>query len=272
VSAAATLPSAEGGAMSDPVLMLDSFGKSFAGKTVLHAASLFVHPGRITVLLGRNGSGKSTLLRLGVGLLRADHGITRWEGEVRARPSLSVLARRGLFYLPDRGLLSRRLPVGSQLGLYAERFGGSLDGVVAELRLGGLLDLNVSQLSGGEERRVELALARLARPRCLIADEPFVGQSPRDRTVVSEELLAHARRGAAVVGTGHEVEDLFAVADEVVWMVAGTTHVLGSPEAAAQHHQFRREYLGPRGVWRRGGAGGAGGASSPESLLRLRPA
>ena len=49
--------------------------------------------------------------------------------------------------------------------------------------------------------------------------------------------------------TGHEVEDLLAIGDEVIWMVAGTTHVLGTPAEAHAHHQFRNEYLGPkRGV------------------------
>ena len=51
--------------------------------------------------------------------------------------------------------------------------------------------------------------------------------------------------GAAIVLTGHEVPDLLALADDVVWLTAGTTHGLGSPAAAITHDQFRREYLGP---------------------------
>ena len=218
--------------MSGPLLAFDSFGKSFDGKAVLYSASVYAYPGRITALLGRNGSGKSTLLRVGLGLWRA------------------------LFYLPDQDLLSRRLSLGEQLELYAARFGSSLGDAVEGLRLEGLLDLHVLQLSGGEERRAELALARIATPRCLIADEPFAGQSPLDRALVARELLGHARRGAALVITGHEVDDLFGVADEVVWMYAGTTHLLGTPREAALHHQFRREYLGPRGVHPHGGGAG----------------
>jgi len=54
------------------------------------------------------------------------------------------------------------------------------------------------------------------------------------------------QRRAAILVTGHEVEDLFDLADEVIWMVAGTTHGLGTPEEAARHAQFRLEYLGTR--------------------------
>ncbi len=67
------------------------------------------------------------------------------------------------------------------------------------------------QISGGERRRAELA-----------------GQ------------------GSAVVVTGHDVTDLLAVADDVTWMVAGTTHQLGTPAEARRHDQFVREYLGSR--------------------------
>jgi ABC-type multidrug transport system ATPase subunit len=235
--------------VSDVLLALDSFGKSFRGRTVLHAASLWGTVGRITVLLGRNGCGKSTLLRAGIGLIGADHGQTRWEGEPLRRPALADLAQRGLMFIPDHGLLSRRLPLRPQLELYAEAFGGSVDEAARAEGIDHLLDQRAGQISGGEERRGELALARLRRPRCLVADEPFAGLSPIDRVRVSTDLRDHAARGAAVMVTGHEVEDLLAIADEVIWMVAGTTHVLGSPDAAREHHQFRREYLGPaRGV------------------------
>jgi len=231
---------------STPILTLDSFGKSFGDRTVLHSASLWATPGRITVLLGRNGSGKSTLIKLGLGLVPADHGTTRWAGDVLSPPRLHDLGRRGLFFLPDRGLLSRRLRLGEQLAFYAEAFASDQAAVVEEFRLTNLLDLHTGELSGGETRRSELALVRLRSPLCLVADEPFTELGPIDRTVIADELKGHARRGAAVIATGHEVEDLLGIADEVVWMVAGTTHILGGVRAALEHDQFRREYLGPK--------------------------
>jgi ABC-type multidrug transport system ATPase subunit len=235
--------------MTQPLFTLDSVGKSFRGRAVLRTASVWASPGKITVLLGRNGCGKSTLIRAGLGLVRWDHGTARWEDEVLTAPRLYELARRGLFFIPDHGLLSRRLCVRDQMQIYSEVFGGSIDEAAEAEGLGGLLDLMPGQLSGGEERRAELAFARLRKPRCLIADEPFAGLSPLDRARVGRDLSELASAGVAIIVTGHEVEDLLGVADEVVWMVAGSTHVLGSAVAAREHDQFRREYLGPdRGV------------------------
>lgn len=68
---------------------------------------------------------------------------------------------------------------------------------------------------------------------------------PKDRAVVIRALRVLADAGCALLLTGHEVEDLLTAADEVIWMVAGTTHGLGPSSQARRHHQFRREYLGP---------------------------
>jgi ABC-type lipopolysaccharide export system ATPase subunit len=69
---------------------------------------------------------------------------------------------------------------------------------------------------------------------------------------IAPVLRRLAARGCALVVTGHEVPELLTLADEVVWMTAGTTHGLGTAAQAAVHEQFRREYLGPaRPVFRR---------------------
>jgi ABC-type lipopolysaccharide export system ATPase subunit len=101
------------------------------------------------------------------------------------------------------------------------------------------------QLSGGERRRADIALAWICAPRCLLADEPFAGIDPADRELIGQVLLELAREGCALVVSGHEVPHLLETADDVVWMTAGTTHGLGAPEAAVMNDQFQREYLGP---------------------------
>lgn len=229
------------------IFAADSIGKSYGARTVLKAASIWAEPGKITVLFGRNGSGKSTLLKIGSGLLRADYGCIHFGGRLYLRPRLHELAAGGLFYLPDRDLLSRRLTVREQLDAVEWRFGASRSAAVLDrLGVAGRLDQRPGQLSGGERRRVEIALASIRAPRCLLADEPFAGIGPADGEVVAAAFQQLAQEGCALVITGHEVPQLMAFADEVVWMAAGTTVGLGAPEAAMRHEQFRREYLGPR--------------------------
>ncbi|HEV3050358.1 MAG TPA: ATP-binding cassette domain-containing protein, partial [Longimicrobium sp.] len=136
---------------SPPLFAADSIGKSFGSRSILKAASVWARPGTISVLFGRNGCGKSTLLKVGAGLLRADHGVIQFDGRSYLRPRLSELAARGLFYLPDRDFLSRRLTVGEQIQAVEWRFGGSRTArVVERLGIGGLFGQTPVQLSGGE--------------------------------------------------------------------------------------------------------------------------
>jgi ABC-type multidrug transport system ATPase subunit len=221
--------------------------RSFGLNQVLKSATAWASPGRITVLLGRNGSGKTTLLRCSLGLRWAQQGVVRFRGRVYTRPRLSTLASHGLFFLPDRDLLSRRMRLRHQLEWVGSTFrSGHYADVVERLEIRHVLDAYPHEMSGGELRRAELALAVARRPRCLIADEPLTEIEPKDRDLVMAVLRDQAACNTAILITGHEVDDLLSFSDEVIWMAAGTTHGLGSPEEARAHHQFRREYLGPR--------------------------
>jgi ABC-type multidrug transport system ATPase subunit len=234
--------------MSEIVFRADSIAKRFGDRIVLNSATLWVRRGCVTSVMGRNGSGKSTLLRIAAGLQRPDQGVILFNGRVYPRPRLHELARHGLFYLPERGLLQRNLTVGAHLNAVARCYGGAhrLDETVAALDLGGLLDRLPDTLSGGERRRSELAVALVRKSVCLLADEPFMGVAPKDGEMLAQAFRALASDGCAVAMTGHEVPLLLDHADEVVWLVAGTTHGLGSADEARRHWQFQREYLGGR--------------------------
>jgi len=230
---------------AEPLCAADSIGKSFGPKTILKNASAWASEGKITVVFGRNGCGKTTLLKASVGLLRADHGVVHYAGQAHLRPQLPELASRGLFYLPDRDLLSTRMTLGEQYRAVEWRSGATdTTRILERLSVDGFLDRKPFELSGGERRRAELATAWIRAPRCLLADEPFHGIDPRDTDVVAEAFRDMAQDGCAILITGHEIRRLMDTADEIIWMVAGTTHGLGTPEQASRHDQFRREYLG----------------------------
>lgn len=235
-------------ATTGPRLRLDSFGKRFGTRTVLKSASAWAWPGRITLLMGRNGCGKTTLLRCGLGLLWSEYGVSLLESR-RVTGGLSEISREGVFFLPDRRLLSPRLTLRQHLDAAGRARRDGLDpGPATVLETDALLDSRPAEMSGGERRRAEIRLAVAAGTACLIADEPLLGIAPADRSRVAAALRARAASGTAILVTGHEVEDLFDLADEVIWMVAGTTHGLGTPDEAARHAQFRLEYLGTRAL------------------------
>jgi len=224
--------------------LIDSVWKAFGERAVLKGATVWAEPGRVTLLLGGNGSGKSTLLRCATGLVRADRGLVLVDGRP-VPPRLDRLAREGVFLWPDTDLLSRRRTVGWHLDALRRSTGRDAPAEAREA-CAPFLDRLPDELSGGERRRCELAMARAAHPRVLLADEPLMGIAPIARDDVCRALRSLADTGTAVLVTGHEVEDLLALADEVVWITAGTTHGLGSAMEARGNWAFRKEYLAGR--------------------------
>lgn len=247
MSVARGAPDPHRSAPGAPVLEVDGVGKAFGRRDVLRSAGLRVRPGRITALLGRNGAGKSTLFRIVVGRVRADYGRVLFQGRYRPRPALSRLSREGLLYLAQESALTPHFTLQQHLEAFARRWGGGerIPELLAEQRLEAHRESRPRALSGGERQRASLALALLRRPTCLLADEPFAGVAPGDRPVVEAALCRLAEDGCGVAVSGHDVDDLLAVAHDVVWMTGGTTHQLGAPEEAVNHHGFRRDYLGP---------------------------
>jgi ABC-type multidrug transport system ATPase subunit len=233
--------------VSNPAALLraESFSHHFKDRRILVSASLRLCEHRITAVFGRNGSGKSTLFRAISGLLRAQRGVLSFDGRVYESPRLHELARAGLFYIPERGLLSPLLTLRRQLGFFApgKNSAEHLNDVAAQLELTPLLDHFGNELSPGERIRARFAFALLRKPRCLLADEPFLGIAPRDGEHIAAAIRHLAASGAAVAVTGHEIETLFELADDIVWLTGGTTHALGSSTAARQNSHFRREYL-----------------------------
>lgn len=228
------------------LLEADAIGKAYGPRRVLTAASVRAYPGAITALCGRNGSGKSTLLAIAAGWRQADTGTLHFDGRAWLRPRLPALAAHGLFYLPDRAILTPAIPLGRQLEVVERRCGtsGTAAAIAAGLGLSSCLDLLPPRLSGGETRRAELALACVRRPRCLLADEPFRGISPLDAEAIVGALRVLARNGCAIVVTGHEIAVLLEVADTVTWCAEGTTVQFPSVAAARDDWRFQRDYLG----------------------------
>ncbi len=231
------------------LLVADSIGKSFGARRVLTSASLRAVRGEVRVLFGRNGIGKSTLMKIAVGIVQPDSGVVFYDDLPRLQARLATLARTGLFYLADEHLFSSAFTVRAQLEFLRRAYGGlSVDAAAERTGIAQVIGRRPFALSGGELRRAELAAVLVRRPRCLVADEPYRGISPRDAEELSAIFRELAKDGCAVVLSGHEVHTLLDVADHLTWCEAGTTLELGAPGTARRHERFRQEYLGARGA------------------------
>jgi ABC-type multidrug transport system ATPase subunit len=200
------------------LLEADCIGKAYGARRVLTSASLRAPEGAVTALIGRNGSGKSTLLAVAAGWRQADTGTVRFDAVSYLRPHLVTLSAQGLFYLPDREILSPGIPLHRQLESVARRYGTSavVTPVAEELDL----------------------------VHCLLSDEPFRGMSPLDAERLTRVFRRLAAGGCAVVISGHEIDTLLDAADRVVWCTDGTTYEYSSPADVQADWRFQQGYLG----------------------------
>ncbi len=205
-----------------------SYHPATAAAPVLHEVSLQLASGEPALVAGRSGSGKTTLLELISGLAEPDGGQIRWDGE-----PLTARQRRWLcglvFQFPERHFLG--LSVGQELRLGQRRFDSQRASRVMEQV--GLGDISLQQaperLSGGQQRRLSLAVQLLRDPRVLLLDEPTAGLDWTVREEVLALLLELGRERALLIVT-HEPE-LFRGVVQKAWRLE-QGHLLTMPPDA----------------------------------------
>src|SRR5580693_5216971 len=203
----------------------------------LTGIDLAVAPGEIFGLLGPNGAGKTTTLRILTTLLPADAGEALVAGaDVRREPAL---VRRRIGYVGQVGgadvnatgrenlLLAGRLYGLSATG--ASRRCAELLGVFG-LGDGGLADRGVRTYSGGQRRRLEVALGIMHRPGVLFLDEPTTGLDPQNRANLWDQLRQLRDGGSTVFLTTHYLDEADQLSDRVAIVDHGRVIALGTPD------------------------------------------
>ncbi len=200
--------------------------KSYGSFMVLRGIDLTVHEGEVLALLGPNGAGKTTLIRIIVEGLSYDSGDIR----VFGRP-LSKETARLIGYVPQESIAYDILTVRENMEFYADLYGASRD------RIGGLIeefnlpaDKKAGNLSGGQKRKLNLAIALVYDPRLLILDEPSTGLDVPSRRELWDTIRGFKRRGISVLLATHYMEEAEALADRVAVINDGRIIAVGTPE------------------------------------------
>lgn len=246
--------------MTSPVIAVNGLNKAFGALKASDNISLALRAGEIHALIGPNGAGKSTLIAQIAGSLAPDSGsirfldrdITRLNSVARARlglgrtfqvsalaPEFTVLQNvilgalgaRGRVYrffrpvLKDRKLHQTAMEALQMVGL--ERFAAT----------------RCSDLSHGQRRQLEVAVALTLEPRAFLMDEPMAGLGAEGtRSLV--EFLHRLKAQAPILLVEHDMEAVFALADRISVLVYGKIITTGTTDEIRAHPEVQRAYLG----------------------------
>lgn len=219
--------------LSGPVLQVDGVSHSFGARRVLNDVSLEVSPGEVYGLLGPNGAGKTTLVRIICGRLKPESGRVRLAG---GDPFSDGSARAALGLAPQALALYPLLTVAENLeafarlaGLGAKAAQAAVAGAMALTRIDTRARSQVRRLSGGLQRRVNIAAALLAKPRLLVLDEPTDGVDLAAREAVVEVLRRLRDTGVAVLIVTHDLEQAERLSDRIGFLDDGAKVLEGVP-------------------------------------------
>ncbi|GBF94218.1 hypothetical protein Rsub_06488 [Raphidocelis subcapitata] len=238
----------------------------------LDGLSFEAPPRAVTALLGHNGAGKTTAINILTGMLQPTAGSAFVAGLDAATRMRAIRRRLGI--CPQFDVLWPQLTVAEHLATYWTLKGGASGGAraaveaaAAEVGLTPKLDTPAGQLSGGQRRKLSVAIAFLADPQVVILDEPTSGMDPVSRRA-TWDIIRSRRASATVLLTTHSMEEADALADRIAIVSGGRLAAEGSPlELKARHGVGYTLTVvvglggGGGGENGGGGGGGVGGAS-----------
>ncbi len=216
-----------------PILSLEHVGLNLGGRPVLRDVSLAVRSGEFIGVIGTNGAGKTTLLRVILGLLRPTAGSIHLFGRPvrRGNVALGYVPQKQQFD-PDTPLRGRDLVA---LGLDGQRWGIAIPSASRRMRIDEALqwvdalefaNAPVGRLSGGEQQRLMIAQALLARPRLLLLDEPLANLDLRSAHEVVQLVARLGReQDVAVMLVAHDMNPLLPVMDRVLYLAEGRSAI-----------------------------------------------
>ena len=217
-----------------PVLDIKDLKKSYGKTQALKGVTMSIDRAEVVGLLGPNGAGKSTLFQIAAGLFAPDSGSVSLFGLDYKRNAADILKRLGVVF--QARAIDLDMTVQANLAFHAALFGlagaaraARIAEVAELLEIGDLLKKPVRTLSGGNQRRVEVARAMLNGPDLLLMDEPSTGLDPVTREMLVQHMqIVRREHGTSILWATHLVEEL-EKADRILLMVAGEIVHTGSP-------------------------------------------
>ena len=235
------------------LLEVQALDTAYGASQVLFGFSMQINEGEAVSLLGRNGMGKTTTVRSIMGLTRAKGGTVSFRGRRIEREAPDRIARMGIAVVPEGRQIFPNLTVLENLVAFADNRSQRAEpwtpGGVFELfpNLKARADNMGNQLSGGEQRQLEIAMTLATDPQVLLLDEPLAGMGTAEAERMVE-LLLRLKKEHAMMLVEHDMDAVFALADQLTVMVNGQVIASGTPAQVRADAGVQAAYLGEEHV------------------------
>ncbi len=250
--------------MAEPLLRVQNLVRRFGGIVATDNLSLDVAQGELHAIIGPNGAGKTTLISQLTGQLAPDSGTIRFAGNDITLLSAWRRSALGLarsfqitslltdFTAADNVALAAQAHDGHSFYFWSDarkeqRLREAARAALARVGLERRADTLVSELSHGEQRELELAVALATRPKLLLLDEPMAGLGSTESARMVT-LLRDLRREVTIVLVEHDMDAVFALADRVTVLVYGRVIACDTAAAIRANDEVKRAYLGDQHV------------------------
>jgi lipopolysaccharide export system ATP-binding protein len=239
-------------------LYTEHIRKTYKGRSVVNGVSVEVNQGEIVGLLGPNGAGKTTSFYMMVGLVRPDEGSVFLDDVEITKLPMYKRAQMGIGYLPQEVSVFRKLSVEDNIMAILEMTDMSkdernekLEQLLEEFSLTHIRKNLGNRLSGGEQRRTEIARALATNPKFVLLDEPFAGVDPIAVEDIQSIISALKKRNIGILITDHNVQETLSITDRAYLLFEGSILKSGTAEELASDEQVRKVYLGQNFVLRK---------------------
>jgi lipopolysaccharide export system ATP-binding protein len=251
------------------LLDVQDLKKWYGRRQVVDGVSFEVHTGEIVGLLGPNGAGKTTSFRMTIGLIDANDGTVRFNGQDITHLPMFKRARLGMGYLPQDSSVFRQLSVEQNLMAILEyrddysrkRRKERLEELLEQFGLKKIRKTAAMRVSGGERRRLEIARCLVNDPKLIMLDEPFAGIDPITVGDIQKQIRSLADdHNIGVLLTDHQFRETLEVCNRSYVIREGRVFAYGTSEEIYANPDVARFYLGERFDAGHGGAAAPHGA------------